>query len=81
MTTITIKWKPLGNVHEFKGVFDVIHHMWGRDPKHYLLFINGRRYDWPGKEHFGGFTSNIATSEQIKKHLEYCIELDKAFYG
>ena len=49
--------------------------MSGRRFENWLLFVNGRSYDWP-LEHtwpVSGF--------ELADHFNYCIEFDEAFYG
>ena len=40
---------------------------------HWKLYINGRLYDWP-KDQPGN------RHEVLRKHIEYCLDLDESFY-
>jgi len=44
-----------------------------RDWDFWKLYINGRMYNWPE----GTSLTPVAT---LKEHIEYCIEIDEAFY-
>lgn len=75
MTTITIKPRQKEGLQkwgeEFKSKFvsDVVVYMWGKHQRWYQLFINEREYSWPPVLWMG-----------LKEHLDYCVELDEAFY-
>ena len=79
MATITIKCrhpgydlKPNDFVHlSYKPgcLSNVVIFMWEKKFAHYCLLINGREYEWP---------SQIL---KLHEHLDYCVKLDKAFYG
>lgn len=61
--------------HDTEDISEILHHIrfWGGHIiEGYELFINGRKYDWP---------KNAFYLEEIEKHIEYCIEMNEAFYG
>ena len=48
--------------------------MIGKHWGNWVLYIRGRKYDWP-KEH------GLLKRRLLVDHIEHCLELDEAFYG
>ena len=53
---------------------DAVLYMWEKEFADYRLLINGREYEWPVGESPGSVL-------RLHGHIDYCVELDKAFYG